>query len=478
MQMKCTGIWFKILRTSAFSLLILMAFPESPRAETLSLESYLGQVSEDSHGAKASQAQIEGTSLTAKEGGLATMSRLNFQGSFTDDQRQFPNPFQTTTRSRAIGLGFEKQFSFGLASKVSYNIASLNYGTASAFLRDYLGAQTQVDLTQSLWRNAWGKETRASAELSEASSLAAEFGERFKLKQLLAQAENAYYRLAIANESVKLERELLDRSKKILEWTEKRVKNHLSDRIDLLQTRSAFQFRSISLKAAEQEWLSARIGFNQYRSKASDEVLEEPVLAPTERILSLEVPTRAPETLDVKAARESERVTRASNELSLQKVQPDLAVFANAGFNGIDFQGQSGATTRALTAQHPIYTAGVRLNFALDLSETAAIRAGRAKQQLAAEHLTRQKEIESEALFRDLSLKFSEARQRLRMADELVAMQKEKLEYEKYRFGLGRTTTYQVLTFEQDYAQALISRLRIESEILALHSQLKTFTRE
>jgi outer membrane protein TolC len=120
----------------------------------------------------------------------------------------------------------------------------------------------------------------------------------------------------------------------------------------------------------------------------------------------------------------------------------------------------------------------VRLNFALDLSETAAIRAGRAKQQLAAEHLTRQKEIESEALFRDLSLKFSEARQRLRMADELVAMQKEKLEYEKYRFGLGRTTTYQVLTFEQDYAQALISRLRIESEILALHSQLKTFTRE
>jgi outer membrane protein TolC len=62
------------------------------------------------------------------------------------------------------------------------------------------------------------------------------------------------------------------------------------------------------------------------------------------------------------------------------------------------------------------------------------------------------------------------------MSEELVTLQKEKLEYEKYRFNLGRTTTYQVLTFEQDYAQALIARLRVEREILAIHSQLKTFT--
>lgn len=86
--------------------------------------------------------------------------------------------------------------------------------------------------------------------------------------------------------------------------------------------------------------------------------------------------------------------------------------------------------------------------------------------------------LESESTFRDLSQKFNEARLRLKMADELVAMQKEKLEYEKYRFNLGRTTTYQVLTFEQDYAQSLISRLRIENEILALHAQLKTFTQD
>jgi outer membrane protein TolC len=482
MQMKTTRAWFTFIKTCVFSLLILITSASGSLAVPMSLEVYLNQVSGDSAAVKSSRSQIEGAALTAKEGGLPTMTRLTLQGSFTDDQRQFPNPFQISTRSRALGLGFDKQFDFCLASKVSYNLASLNYGAPSSFLRDYLGAQTQIDLNQSLWRNAFGKETRASADLAEAGSKAAEYAEMFKLKQTLAQAENAYNRLAIALESVKLERELLDRSKRILEWTEKRVKNHLSDRIDQLQTRSAYQMRLMSLKAAEQELTSAKIAFNQMRNLPSDETTlastEDPELIPTERVLSLSVPVRATETLDVKAAKESERVTKASNELSLQKVQPDLSVFASAGFNGIDFAGQQGALTRALTAQHPIYTAGLKLNFALDLSDTADIRAGRAKQQMAAEHLTRQKELESESAFRDLSQKFNEARLRLKMADELVSMQKEKLEYEKYRFNLGRTTTYQVLTFEQDYAQALISRLRIENEILALHSQLKTFAQD
>jgi outer membrane protein TolC len=485
MQMKTTRAWFTLIKTFVFSPLILVLSSSQSIAASMSLESYLSQVLGDSAAVKSSRSQIEGAALTAKEGGLPTMARLTLQGSFTDDQRQFPNPFQTAMRARALGLGFEKQFDFGLASKISYNLNSLNFGPQPVdrrFLLDYLGAQTQIDLTQSLWRNAFGKETRASAELAEAGSKAAEYAEKFKLKQTLAQAENAYNRLAIAFESVNLERELLDRSKRILEWTEKRVKNHLSDRIDQLQTRSAYQMRLMSLKAAEQELTSAKITFNQMRNLPADETTlagtEEPELIPTERVLNLSVPVRATETLDVKAAKESERVTKASNELSLQKVQPDLSLFASAGFNGIDFAGQQGALTRALTAQHPIYTAGVKLNFALDLSDTADIRAGRAKQQMAAEHLTRQKELESESTFRDLSQKFNEARLRLKMADELVSMQKEKLEYEKYRFNLGRTTTYQVLTFEQDYAQAVISRLRIENEILALHSQLKTFAQD
>jgi outer membrane protein TolC len=472
---------FTLIKTFGFSPVILITCTLGASAADLSLQEYLDQVKQQSSSVKASEYLIEGTQQTSKEGDIPTFTRLSLTGSYADDNRQFPNRFQQGSITKNFGLGLERNFNFGLSSKISYSVVNTQYPTVNQndptqFLKNFSGAQTQIDLNQSLWRNFFGKETRASGDLAEASSLASHYGEKYKLKQTIAQAETTYYRLAIAQESVKLENDLLDRSRKILEWTTKRVQNHLTDKIDMLQSKAAFQARQISLRAAEQELNSAKVAFNQLRSLDSDEVKDQARLASTDLILSLSAPTRADETDDIKAAQQSERITRASNELSLQKVQPDLSVFASAAFNGIDLAGESGAYTRALTTKHPNYTAGVRLNFAVDLFETAEIRSGRVKQQLAAEATTRQKVIESESNFRDLGRKFKEAQSRLKMADDLVNLQKEKLEYEKYRFNLGRTTTYQVLMFEQDYAQALIQRLRVENEILAYHSQLKTFT--
>ena len=476
--MKKMAPLFTMLRTFALLPMIFSVCASYSVAATLQLSDYLNEVKNQSAGVKSSEAQIEGTEKSAKENNLLYIPHLTLQGAFTHDYRQFPNPFQAKTDSPSFGLGFEKQFDFGLSAKLSYNMIGTNYYPPSTFLKDFSGAQTQIDLSQSLWRNFFGKETRATADLAEASSLAAHYGERFKLKQTLAQAETAYFQLAIANESVKLEKELLDRSKKILEWTSKRVQNHLTDKIDFLQSKAAYQARLISLQTAEQNQRSSKIAFNQFRNQNSDQVADDISLSSTDLILNLKTPTRAGETDDIKAAQQSERITRATNELSLQKAEPELSLFGTAGFNGIDFNQASTAIKSSFTTQNPIFTLGVKLNFPLYFWETSEIRSGRVKQQLAAELSTQQKTLESETQFKDLALKFTEAQSRLKMADELVTLQKEKLEYEKYRFNLGRTTTYQVLTFEQDYAQALISRLQVENQILAIHAQLKTFSNE
>ncbi len=476
--MKKMAPLFTILRTFALLPMIFSVCASHSVAATLQLSDYLNEVKSQSAGVKSSEAQIEGTEKSAKENNLLYIPHLTLQGAFTHDYRQFPNPFQAKTDSPSFGLGFEKQFDFGLSAKLSYNMIGTNYYPPSTFLKDFAGAQTQIDLSQSLWRNFFGKETRATADLAEASSLAAHYGERFKLKQTLAQAETAYFQLAIANESVKLENELLDRSKKILEWTSKRVQNHLTDKIDFLQSKAAYQARLISLQTAEQNQRSSKINFNQFRNQNSDQVADDISLSSTDLILNLKTPARSEETDDIKATKQSERITRATNELSLQKAEPELSLFGTAGFNGIDFNQASTAIKSSFTTQNPIFTLGVKLNFPLYFWETSEIRSGRVKQQLAAELGTQQKTLESETQFKDLALKFTEAQSRLKMADELVTLQKEKLEYEKYRFNLGRTTTYQVLTFEQDYAQALISRLQVENQILAIHAQLKTFSNE
>ena len=453
----------------------------SAGAAALSLDSYLDEVTGQSPALQAGRNMVEGSKDSAKEGDLVTMPRFFLTGSRTTDHRQFYNAFMGgRTTADSFNFGFEKPFSFGLNAKLSYNLLNNNSSNLSVFAYppngtlNYTAAQTQLDLNQSLWRNFFGKELRATAELTEASSLATHYGERFKLKQTLAQAETAYHRLAIANESVRLERELLDRSKKILDWTGKRVNNHLSDKIDLLQTRAGYQVRQISLRNALDELRTAALSFNQFRNRVSPEVTEEVAIPSTTEILALPVPAKAAQTDDVLAAEQTERIGRANQQLSIEKTLPDVSLFATAAFNGQNGL-QSHAMSTAFTTNHPYTVFGLKLSVPLDFPQTADMRAGRVKQQLGAEQSTRQKVLENAQTWEDLSKKFAEAKERLRMADELVRMQKEKLEYEKYRFELGRTTTYQVLTFEQDYAQSLIQRLQVEREILNLRAQLKTY---
>jgi outer membrane protein TolC len=462
----------------------LTAFHPAPTlAASLTLSGYLEQVQNQSPSIQSSSNTIEGSEKSAKESDLITMPRFFFTGSRTTDHRQFYNAFMGgRTTADNFNLGFEKQFDFGLNAKLSYSL--LNNTTSNLFpgifpggMNVYSAAQTQLDLNQSLWRNLFGKETKATEDLAEAASLATHYGERFKLKQTLAQAETAYHRVAIANESVRLERELLDRSKKILDWTEKRVNNHLTDKIDFLQSRAGFQGRKMSLENALNELQSAALSFNQFRNQSSGTIAEDVSLIPTSEILALAPPKKAEVTDDVKAAEQAERLNRANQELSLQKALPDFSVFATAAFNGQNGL-QSQAMSTAFTSNYPYTAFGVKLSFPIYFWETSEMRAGRTKQQLSAEQATQQKILENTQTWSDLSQKFTEAQGRLKMANELVTMQKEKLEYEKYRFELGRTTTYQVLTFEQDYAQALISRLMIEREILSLHAQLKTYAAE
>lgn len=460
---------------------LICSLPLSALSAPLTLSGYLEQVKAQSPAVSSSEKLIEGSESTAKESGLQYVPKFFLNATYTHDRRQFPNAFfGGRTNSENFNLGFEKQFDFGLAAKLSYTLFNNNTSNLPALIfpngvNAYTSGQTQLDLNQSLWRNFFGKETRATETVAEASSLATHYGESFKLKQTLAQAENAYFRLAIANESVRLEQELLDRAKKILDWTTRRVANHLTDRIDMLQSKASYQARAISLQAALEEQRTAKLAFNQFRNLSEDRVDDEVVLASTDSIQGFKAPARAATSDDIKAAQQNERLVRATNELALQKAQPDLNIFATAAFNGVD-RYLSPAVSSSFSTQNPYYILGLKFSMPLYFLDTAEIRGGRVKQQLAAESSTRQKVLESEQLYQDLSQKLSEAQSRLKMADELVALQKEKLEYEKYRFNLGRTTTYQVLTFEQDYAQALIARLRVEREILATHSQLKTFT--
>jgi outer membrane protein TolC len=448
-------------------------------AAPLTLQDYLQQVKTQSPGYQASQSTVEGSEQSARDGELQYIPKLSLSASHLNDRREVAGFFQgSKTIADNFSLGIEKQFEFGLKSKLSYTLLSNNQFNLPATIPGgafkFVQGNTQLDLEQPLWKNFFGKETRALSDRDEATSLQTHFLERLNSKRILAQAESAYFRLAIARESVRLQQEVLDRSKKILDWSTKRVKSNLADKSDMLQARAAYQLRQIELENNKNELRAAGLAFNILRNSSQEVVSDDLASIDTRQILTLKAPPRSEKTDDVAAAEQAERLATANQETQLQKTQPELVLFSTLAVNGVDNY-LSPALAQSLTTANPMYMVGVRFSMPLYFWETSEIRAGRVKQQLAAESNTRQKRLESDQTWTDLNQKLIEAKERLKMADELVQAQKEKLDHEKTRFNLGRTTTYQVLTFEQDYASALIIRLKIEQEIISTYAQLKVF---
>jgi outer membrane protein TolC len=468
-----------ILFNLAFALCATTQFSNAAPTK-LNLEDYLEQVKSQSPLVKSSSLQIEGTKEASLESVLPLTPRFSFTGSYTDDRREVPSAFTrgSTTSSEIYQFAFDQQFKFGTTAKLSYSLSNsktFNFNFASISNPVFNTSQTQLELTQPLWRNGLGSETKAAVTATEAASMASHYAEKFKLKQTIAQAESTYFRLAIARESLNLQDEVLDRSKKILEWTEKRVRNQLADKADMLQSKAAYQARQLEIETAKNEERSAQLAFNILRSSTSDQVSE--LLAPidTQSVLSISAPKKAEVTDDVKSAEESEKAVVASNEISRNKALPELALTGSLAYNGVNAS-RPDAISRSFTTDHPMYMIGLRFSTSLDFGDAADVRSGRVKQQLAAEALTLHTKLSNAQAWDDLDKRFVEAKGRLKLADELVKAQKEKIEYEKYRFNLGRSTTFQVLTYEQDYAQALLARLRIEQEILTIHAQMKAYS--
>ena len=474
-----------MLTTPLLALLSAFFLQNSAHASPISLSEYLNQVEGASPAVSASQNNFKGTLQTAKESVMIFMPRFTLQASHMLDERQNSSSafFGNRTTTDNFTAGIEKQFSFGLNTKLSYGFINNQTSGASPLLfppygsNGYNNAQTQIDLTQSLWRNFLGEESKATAKRDEATALVLHYQESFHLKQLRAQAESAYYRLAIARQAVQLQQELLDRAKKILDWSTKRVNNRIADRVDLLQAKTAYQQRELELQAGLDEEKSASLAFNQIRNSIDSDVKEELKTISIIEVINLTLPQKVETSDDIKASEQNERVSVANQEISKQKTLPDLALFATAAYNGVNTY-LSPALGDSFSTKHPMYTVGVKFSFPLYFWETSEMRQGRVKQQLAAEAATQQKRLENQQTWQDLNQKINTANTRLKMADELVNAQKEKIDYERYRLNLGRTTTYQVLTFEQDYSQSLIQRLRIEQELLNLHSQLKTYAQD
>ncbi len=465
------------MTTSRIFLIALLA-PTLAHASPLPLSQYLDQVNHNHQGVQSSRALARGAKLRSEVPSLMFGPQAFAELGTVTDKRETINPSFQGTRTDAgqWQVGIRQQTPFGLAGSLGYlqNHTKIHQATL-VNPADFYTASPFVEFRLPLWRNAFGSENRAQRDAAQAAELVSHFAENYKSQAIVAEAQMAYWRLALARESVALQEEVLSRSQKLVEWAERRTNLQLGDESDLLQARSVREIRRMDLKTLEADLLVASRAFNASRGVDSDRVGESLDPIEPQSLQKLQIPSRTPGTRgDTLAFGQQHLAAIAKVEAQLEELKPNLEVFGNYSWNGRDAK-RSIAADEAQKSKNSYSAVGVRFSTPLSFGTLSDARGGSREQAVAAELAWERKKFEEERDWNDLLTRFAQARSRLTHALQIEEAQRKKYDHEQKRLVRGRTTTYQTLVFEQDYTQSQLLRVRTEAEILQLWAQLQLF---
>ena len=303
-------------------------------AAPLTVADYLAQVSARHEGVKAAVRAEEGARGRAEEGEIPLSPTLFVEGekSLDASPKNFPAAEGQRVERGWVKAGLSKTTTFGATGKVYYAFSrsDLN-GADPAFVRppSYYQASPVAEVSVDLWRNAFGRETKAGVAASRHGALARAFGERMGRRRMLAEAEQAYWSLAAARRVEEIAAQSLARAEKLRDWAAKRVASSLADRSELLEAESAARLRALDLRRAEDDRRAAERLFEAERggaASASEELspLEDDGVAPA----------RASTPDEVAAAAHEADAAAGAAALGVEATRPKVEAYAAGALSG------------------------------------------------------------------------------------------------------------------------------------------------
>ena len=468
-----------VLTLYALTIIFSNSFLHAKTVHVLDLNTYLDQVRSQNDEWKGSNLAAQGAMLRSEEGELLLSPSIFGEGSYTRNEREtFTPSFQgRRTDTQLFSLGIGQQTTFGLNAKAGYVWGSTHiFGTDSNFVQtpSYWEGSPYIEMTQSLWRNFLGSEVKANQVLIHSQAMAIHYRELFKNKELLSDAEYTYWRLSLARENLMIQQDSIERSEKLRKWSEKQLNNNLVDKGEYFQTIASFESRRFEFQSAQHEEAQSARAFNTYRKIEKENVDETLENISELQIDKLTLPQKMPYREDVLETQELENAARAASIVGREKNRPRLELFGNMTLFGREERFES-AYDESLTDKHPVYTVGIRLNAAIDFDNVSNVKQGYSYETTAADLRFRGKYFNQEQRWKDLNLRFKEAKIRWKTALAAEKAQKQKVDHERTKHTRGRTTVYQVLQFEQDYANTQLMRINSQVQVIDLFTELKTF---
>lgn len=445
----------------------------------LSLTDYLTQVKAKGPAFQAAQASVEGLEKQSHQEDLTYSPQLTASYNHTDDLSQQLLPlYGTHTQTDSLGVSLTNKLPFGPSVSLGYSLTNNSYSGSSLASQvgftpvssDYQISPV-VSLSVPLFKDFGGSQTSAGVKMVQYQLESASKGAVFQREQTLFNAKVAYWKLALTRETLEIRQDTLQRSQKIWEWTKRRVARNLADPPDALQAEAAVRVAELDLQTAEENERTARLDFNRYRNSSEDQVPEDlDLLEDSLKGLEVEVPSDPKDRMDLRAMESTALQQKATYDQAYQNILPDITANASWRGNGLD-PNYSYANELAFGTDHPTWSLGAQFNLPLDFWTAQRTADGYELNYKSALLTLKDKKTQVAQEWSDLRNHLTDVDKRLDMAAQIEEIQKNKADQERTRLELGRTTQFQLLSFENDYSLARLNRLSLVLEKLSYLAQ-------
>ena len=460
-------------------LLLLILGGSWVSAQTLTLEQYKNDVHGKDPGYKSAQAAREGGNLLLTESQSITGLQFTSQFGYLNDNRLTTNPaFQgDRTEAATFYFGLQQQTNYGVQWDVLQYFTHTKLYDAATYaipVPDYYDVYPKVDLSISLWRNIFGAETKAQTYQLEQQATLRQKQAELQLLQKEIEIENSYNEVHSLQEALAAQKDGLKRAEKVLEWTQVRIERNLVDKSDIYQAQAAVTARKLEVVQTKTDLAKSIEKFNALRGIESNELKETLVTSSIDKNkLNLRKSDKKIRK-DVRLQQYTNLAAEAGYKASREKYKPKLELSLSAYQEGRDVSSNTAVSNVGPNGKDYFYTA-LTLTIPLNQSRESDHREGYETLAKSQTLLDQSRSIDERVSWEnnvDLANQLSE---QIVAVTDLETQQKNKADAEREKFNRGRSTLFQVLTYEQDYLAARQQKIGFERQVRQFLTQLSLF---
>jgi outer membrane protein TolC len=483
----------------------------------LSLRSYLDLVLANNTEIQISRLSIEQprNAITAAYGRFDPFLNMNFSA------RRSVSPTTDALAGAAIASSLQQPLTFsyqqtlesGTQYSVSFGGTRSSNNSAFTSVNPAFNSNFQMQFAQPLLRDRGGYVNRLNIMVARSRYRQSEYQMQDTLMRLLQQAENAYWAVVEARESLKVQEQGLALQDESLKRSQRELELGAISPLEIYRPQQSYATQEVTVTQAryrlqqQEDILRRQMGADldpQYRNMPI--VLTETTLPPTdEKPLDKEmyVETAFQKRPDLKSQLQAIDINDLQHRSAKNRLLPDLALtglYASQGVGGNVFQrsdvfsgdgtrsqivsvvpgGLGDSLSQVFQFNFPVYSFGLQLRLPIrDRATTAelanavvnkrieALRARQLEQTIRQEVLNAVTQVES-------------ARAAVRLAQVALDFSQKNREAEQKRYDLGVTTLFFLLDAQQQetraqaavvtesvsYRRALLNLLRVSGQLL------------